>query len=68
MESVAREQGPASSNNSSSTLPHTNLLSFFKIQTVIKSHPSTPGGLKLGHFLLFGCFFPFLSLFKPIIL
>ena len=45
----------------SSNFFHTNLLSFSKIQTVIKSHSFTCGvyarGLKLGHFDSFGMLF-----------
>ena len=54
----------------SSNFFHTNLLNFFKIQTVIKSHFFNARGFKLGRFDVFGMLFPFLAFLKlqPIIL
>ena len=49
---------------------HTNLLNFFKIQTVIKSHFFNARGFKLGRFDVFDMLFSFLAFLKlqPIIL
>ena len=65
MEIVAESKALLSSN-----FFHTNLLNFFKIQTVIKSHFFNARGFKLGRFDVFDMLFPFLAFLKlqPIIL
>ena len=43
----------------SSNFLHTNLLSFLKLQTVIKSHSLMPGALNLAIWMFSACFFHF---------